>query len=138
MFFRFLGDFGVGWPPCRRFYPSLKNPWRRPWIPEHPYFRLPVTFLSRCPIMAELLAWATAADSARRVSSAWPVSCGGLSGCSAAGVAAPVAARPATAGAAARSPPRIPDSYRAVTSGSVGCRAFRLIQLRSKGRTLTD
>ena len=30
-FFRFLGYFGVGWPPCRRFDPPLKNPWRRPW-----------------------------------------------------------------------------------------------------------
>ena len=26
-----LGYFGVGWPPCRRFDPPLKNPWRRPW-----------------------------------------------------------------------------------------------------------
>ena len=25
-FFRFLGYFGLGWPPCRRFYPPLKNP----------------------------------------------------------------------------------------------------------------
>ena len=31
-FFRFLGYFGVGWPPCRRFDPPLKNPWRRPWF----------------------------------------------------------------------------------------------------------
>ena len=31
-FFRFLGYFGIGWPPCRRFDPPLKNPWRRPWL----------------------------------------------------------------------------------------------------------
>ena len=32
VFFRFLGYFGVGWPPCRRFdLPPLKHPWRRPW-----------------------------------------------------------------------------------------------------------
>ena len=32
MFFRFLGYFGVGWPPCWRFDPPLKNPWRRPCV----------------------------------------------------------------------------------------------------------
>ena len=32
-FFRFLWYFGVGWPPCRRFDPPLKNPWRRPCSP---------------------------------------------------------------------------------------------------------
>ena len=33
VFFRLLWYFGVfwGWPPCRRFDPPLKNPWRRPW-----------------------------------------------------------------------------------------------------------
>ena len=29
-FFRLLGYFEVGWSPCRRFDPALKNPWRRP------------------------------------------------------------------------------------------------------------
>ena len=36
VFFRFLGYFGVGWPPCRRFDPPLKKPWRRPWLCPYP------------------------------------------------------------------------------------------------------
>ena len=31
VFFRFFGCFG-GLPPCRRFDPPLKNPWRRTWV----------------------------------------------------------------------------------------------------------